>query len=64
MRLSDVMSAMHLTSYPEVAMVIFLTVFLTVTFDLLRKKDIENARFIPLEERADFTPASTSNTKR
>jgi cbb3-type cytochrome oxidase subunit 3 len=53
MKLSDVMSSMGLAAYAEIAMVIFLAVFLAVALQLLRKKNIEayeRARLIPLDD--------------
>jgi hypothetical protein len=52
MRLSDIMSAMHLSSYAELALAIFMLAFLAIAVHLLRARDAatwERARFLPLE---------------
>lgn len=52
MRLSDIMSAMHLSSYAELALTIFMLAFLAIAVHLLRARDgatWERARFLPLE---------------
>lgn len=61
MRLSDVMSAMHLTSYAEVALVIFLSVFAVIAIDLFRNKRIESARFLPFDDGTATSDAAPSN---
>lgn len=53
MRLSDIMSAMHLSSYAEVALALFMGAFLAITVHVLRGRDGESwerARFFPLED--------------
>ncbi len=42
MRLSDVMSHMNLTTYPEVALVIFLAVFAAVVWRIFRRRGAED----------------------
>ncbi|HET9955189.1 MAG TPA: hypothetical protein VFQ61_11830 [Polyangiaceae bacterium] len=64
MRLSDVMSAMHLTSYAEVALVIFLTVFTIIAIDLFRNKRIESARFMPFEDGTPETHPSSPTAEK
>jgi hypothetical protein len=52
MRLSDIMSAMRLSSYAELALAIFMLAFLAIAVHLLRARDgatWERARFLPLE---------------
>ena len=53
MRLSDIMSAMKLSTYAEVALVIFFAVFVGVVLHVYRKggrREYERARFMPLED--------------
>lgn len=53
MRLSDIMSAMELSVYPQVALVIFLGVFAAVvlrTFARGRKNELEKLAMLPLED--------------
>jgi cbb3-type cytochrome oxidase subunit 3 len=52
--LTDIMSAMDLSVWPTAAMVIFTGVFVVViarTFCKCRKAELDNAAFIPFEER-------------
>lgn len=52
MRLSDIMSAMDLSVYPQVALVIFLGVFAAVAFRTFargRKNELEKLAMLPLE---------------
>jgi cbb3-type cytochrome oxidase subunit 3 len=54
-KLSDVMSAMKLAHYAEIALVIFLGVFLAVIVHVLRsepKTRWERARYLPLEDQS------------
>jgi len=51
-RLSDIMSAMHLATYAEVALVLFMAAFLTIGVNLFRRSNAgawERARHLPLE---------------
>ena len=63
MRLSDIMSAMHLSSYAELALAIFMLTFLAIAVHLLLARDgatWERARFLPLDpepQRIDRRPA-------
>ena len=53
MRLSDIMSNAELTTWPEIALVIFVSVFLGIVayVFLFRKKDSwEHQRHLPLED--------------
>ena len=53
MRLSDIMSNMNLSFYPQVALVIFLAVFVAVVVRVFSKsaaKDYEEASKLPLED--------------
>ena len=59
MRLSDIMSAMHLSSYAEVALAIFMLAFLAIAVHVLRAKDgdtWERARFFPLDQGPEPSP--------
>lgn len=50
MKLSDVVSAMHMTIFAEVPLLIFLGIFLGVAIDLLQgKKRFEEMRLLPIE---------------
>ncbi|MFO7181160.1 MAG: hypothetical protein DIU78_020840 [Pseudomonadota bacterium] len=54
MRLSDVMSAMELHRYAEVALVLFMIAFAAVAIDVFRrKKSLEPLRYLPLDEHED-----------
>ena len=63
MRLSDIMSAMHLSSYAEVALALFMGAFLAIAVHVRRARDgelWERARFLPLDE----TPEAHRSTRR
>lgn len=67
MRLSDIMSAMHLSSYAEVALAIFMLAFLAIAVHLLRARDgdtWERARFLPLEQRPEPLPITRRDGRR
>lgn len=50
MKLSDVMSAMHLASYAEVGLVLFLGAFLAVVYQVARHgRAFERLALLPLE---------------
>jgi len=50
MKLSDVVSAMHMTIFAEVPLLIFFGIFLGVLIDLFGKKErFEQLRLLPLE---------------
>jgi cbb3-type cytochrome oxidase subunit 3 len=56
MKLSDVMSAMQLAHYAEVALIIFLFVFLAVLIHVLRSEHRdrwESARLLPLADESE-----------
>ena len=58
MKLSDVMSAMNLANYAEVALVLFLLAFAAVALDvILRGRSLEVLASLPLEPEAGPTPA-------
>ncbi len=60
MKLSDIMGNANLSFYAEVALVIFLIVFLTVAVRLFlpsRQKDLQEAARLPLEEDASYAAA-------
>jgi cbb3-type cytochrome oxidase subunit 3 len=51
-RLSDIMGAMHLSSYAEIALVLFLAAFAAISLHVFRNQhaaDWELARHLPLE---------------
>lgn len=59
MRLSDIMSEMHLASYAEIGLVIFLVVFAAVVIRVFSKKyagEYEAARHMPLDDDIVRTP--------
>jgi len=61
MRLSDIMSAMQLTLYAEVAFVLALAGFLTVLVTLFLRANrvpFERARMLPLEDEPRPRPGS------
>lgn len=63
MRLSDVMSAMDLTFYPQVGLVIFLGVFAGVCVSLLaRPGRFEKCGELPLD--SDGLPEASKNHSR
>ena len=52
MKLSDVMSAMHMTIYAELPLLIFVGVFIGVGMHLLQgEKHFEALRSLPLDEK-------------
>jgi hypothetical protein len=56
MKLSDVMSAMQLTSYAEVALVLFMAAFAAIAVHVFRAGSAEaweHARHLPLEAEPD-----------
>jgi len=60
-RLSDIMSAMQLGSYAEVALVLFMAAFAAIGVNLLLRRNAaawERARHLPLEPELAPTPAS------
>ena len=67
MRLSDIMSAMHLSSYAEVALAIFMLAFLAIAVHVLRARDgdtWERARFFPLEQGPEPLPDTVRAGRR
>ena len=53
MSLSDIMGAMRLYMYAEIALFIFLAMFLAVLVHVLRKKNesrFDSARYMPLDD--------------
>jgi len=71
MGLSDIMSGMHLSTYPEVALVLFLGAFAAITVHVFHSKNAASwdlARQLPLESdgasvRADtLAPSSPEET--
>jgi hypothetical protein len=62
-RLSDIMSAMHLGTYPEVALVLFMAAFFAIGVNLFRRGNAatwEQARHLPLEAEPPVTVERTS----
>jgi hypothetical protein len=61
MKLSDVVSSLHLTIYAEVPLLIFMGVFIGVCLSLwLRKTEFERAAALPLQNE----PASGDRDER
>ena len=51
MKLSDVMSSMHLASYAEVGLVLFLGAFLAVVYQVVRRgRALEELASLPRQE--------------
>ena len=53
MKLSDIVSAAGLHAYAEVALVLFLLVFIAVSIDLIAKRhadEFAHARLLPLDD--------------
>lgn len=62
MKLSDIMSHAQLSFYTEVALVLFLGVFIAVTirtFMPSRNRELEAASRLPLEDDVVLTPRTT-----
>jgi cbb3-type cytochrome oxidase subunit 3 len=54
MKLSDIMSALELSIYAEVALVIFIGVFLGVVLHIWRDREqFQQARLLPLSDERD-----------
>jgi hypothetical protein len=53
-KLSDVMSAMQLSSYAQVGLVLFLLAFVLIAVDVARKsqRELEHAQNLPLEKES------------
>ena len=59
MKLSDIMSNAGLSSYAEVALVIFLGVFIAITIRTFlpsRRRELYEASLLPLEDDRVITP--------
>lgn len=59
MRLTDIMSGLHLSIYPQIALVIFVAIFTGVlirVFSKSRKNEFERAANLPLNEDGDIAP--------
>jgi cbb3-type cytochrome oxidase subunit 3 len=59
MKLSDVMSAMGLAGYAEIALLVFFAIFLGVVVHVYRREgrlQYERARFMPLEDEVPLDP--------
>ena len=58
MKLSDVMSAMNLSGYAEVGLVLFLLAFAAVVFDVARRgRALEELGRLPLEHEPPQNPS-------
>ena len=65
MKLSDIMSAAGLSIYAEVALLIFLGVFLAVALDVFRSnRRHEAASLLPLEDDAPRQRVSLAGERR
>jgi hypothetical protein len=65
MRLGDIMSAMRLSTYPEIALVLFLAAFAAIAIHVFRSENAaawEQARHLPLEP--DGPPLSCLDRSR
>jgi len=65
MRLSDVMSAMQLASYAEVALVLFMLAFLAIGVNVFRRRNAdtwEHARHLPLDSEVTSAFPHTSRS--
>jgi cbb3-type cytochrome oxidase subunit 3 len=64
MRLSDIMSAMHLGTYAEVALVLFMAAFFAIAVNVFRRgnaKAWEQARHLPLDDEQPAADPQTSH---
>jgi hypothetical protein len=64
MRLSDIMSAMHLGAYPEVALILFMAAFFAIAVNVFRRRNAEiweRARHMPLEPEHPPTSSRPSS---
>ena len=62
MKLSDIMSYADLSNYAEIALVLFLGVFVAITsrtFLPSRSRELHEASLLPLEEDRVITPRHT-----
>ncbi len=58
MKLSDVMGAMRLETYAEIALLLFLFAFLAVAYQITRRRasaEFERARHLPLDDALEAT---------
>jgi cbb3-type cytochrome oxidase subunit 3 len=63
MRLSDIMSAMRLATYAEVALVLFMAAFFAIAVSVFRRRNAdtwEQARHLPLDGEHAATDPHTS----
>lgn len=63
MRMSDILSAVDLTVYPIVALVIFLTIFAVACVRIVRasKAEMRHASTIPLEDDGLSNPSTRTD---
>ena len=67
MKLSDIVSAAGLHAYAEVALVLFLLVFIAVSIDLIAKKhadEFAHARLLPLDDDSKSSSPETQTNGR
>ena len=65
MKLSDIMSSMQLSSYAEVALVLFLAAFAAIALSLFwgrNREEWERCRHLPLDETNDTLPSTDLKT--
>jgi hypothetical protein len=65
MKLSDIMSSMQLSSYAEIALLLFLGAFGAITISLLwsrRHEEWERYRHLPLDETDTTLPSTDLKT--
>ena len=66
MRLSDIMSAMHLQGWAELALILFLAAFVAIALQLFnpkRRADYKRAEQLPLELEEELDEAEASEGK-
>jgi cbb3-type cytochrome oxidase subunit 3 len=65
MRFSDIIASLNISTYPQVALVIFLSVFVLISLRLLRREataEANQAGNLPLEDAPlRHAPTDTSN---
>ena len=67
MKLSDIVSAAGLHVYAEVALVLFLLVFIAVSIDLIAKRradEFAHARLLPLDDDSTTSSPETQTNGR
>lgn len=67
MRFSDIIGGMGLSTFPQIALVIFLIVFIAVTLRVLsgrRRAEYDRAAMMPLDDDSTPLPKGGSNHAR